>query len=739
MGHEGEMKSVGKRVTRVDGPEMVTGQSLYADDIQLPGMLYGRILHSPHAHARIRKIDTRKARALPGVVDVVTAADVPGLSVFASDEVRYEGEKVAIAVAEDADIAEDALDLIKVDYEVLPAVIDPDAAIDPDAPTAVLGASTEEITDADGRKLSNIGSHRAMEEGDVARAFAEADAVVESEYRIPFFHQNYMEPNSATARVEADGRITVWTSCQGIFNIRSSVAGALKLSHGQVRVVATKVGGAFGAKNGTFTEPHAALMAMRTGRPVKVTMSRTEEFLDGRPAPGLWARLKMAAKKDGTLTAVEGRVIYDGGCSGRGGSAARLRGLYRVSNVKLEAFSVYTNKPGPGAYRAPGSPQAAFVRESTIDQLARKLGMDPYEFRLKNAVAEGDVSLGGRPLPRVWFQETLQKTAASAKWGKKRLKRYQGRGVACGEWTNGSCPSNAFITLREDGTVALLTGQVDITGMHTALAQIVAEGLGIPAEKVTVQQGDTDSVPYTGLSAGSMATYSAGTAAYHAAQEAQKRILKVAAGTLEAEETDLEIADERVRVIGAPDRSITLAELATAAIRTPEGPVSGQWVLGRVPSYPSFSVDIVTVEVDPETGRVRLLDVVAGQDIGRAVNPVLVEGQMEGGATQGLGFGAMEGYRYNAEGRLLNADLLDYPLPTALDIPTIQTVMVEEPAPDGPYGGKGVGEPPIIPGAAALANAIHDATGARVTELPITPERVLAAIRASADGKGGQS
>ena len=732
MPKEAQLTAVGKRMPRVDGPDMVTGRAVYADDVRLPGMLYGRVLHSPHAHARIRGVDVSRARKLPGVVDVICAADVPELSIFANDEVCYQGQKVAAVAAEDPDIAEDALRLIKVDYEVLPAVTDPVAAIHPDAPEVQLGAKSTEVKGKDGRLMKNVAAHPTLEQGDVDKGFAEADAVVEAEFVTPFWHQAYMEPNAATARVEADGRISVWTSCQGAFHMRDAVAGALKVPQGQVRIVVTKVGGAFGAKNGIFVEPQAAVLAMRTGLPVKVTMNREEEFLDGCPAPGVVIRLKMGGRKDGSITALEGRAIYDGGHRAGGGSLARLRGLYRIPNVKLEGLAVRTNKMRPGAYRAPGAPQAAYARESIVDMLARKLGWDPVEFRLHSAVKEGDSSISGSSLPRVFLKESIQKAADAAGWGKKRLKRNQGRGVACGEWAHGVGPSNAFVTMREDGSVSLLTGHVDITGVHTSLAQIAAEEMGVRPERVTVVQADTDMVPFTTLSAGSMALYSAGTAAREAGKQARKRILSAAAEFLEVSVSDLEIVDEEVRVTGRPKKKVALSVLAATANQSNEGPIAGQWVLGRIPNNPCFSANVATVEVDPETGKVTVIDLVAVQDVGKAINPVLVEGQIQGGATQALGYGLTEGYQYGEDGGVLNPNLLDYALPTSVDVPNIRTVLIEEPSPYGPFGAKGVGEPPIIPGAAAIANAIEDAIGARVTQLPMTPERVLAAIKGKA-------
>lgn len=724
MGTKGELKVVGKRTARFNGPDIVTGRATYADDIQLTGMLYGRILRSPHGHARIRKIDKRKALALPGVVDVVTAQDVPDMAIFAKDEVCHQGQKVAAVAAVDPNIAEDAVALIRVDYEILPALTEPLAAMDPGAPEAVLGAPIKNVKDPKGRKYRNVTAYDVIEEGDIEKGFAQADAVVEQEYHIPFFHQTYMEPNASTAKMGADGRVTVWTAGQGTFGVRTALANAINLPEGRIRVIMTETGGSFGGKNGLVVEAQAAVLAMRTGKPVKVTISREEDFQDTRPGPGCWVRLKTGARKDGTLIAVEGRIVWDGGYTGSGGSANRLLGPYKIPNVRLEGMAVRTNKPGPGAYRAPGAPQTAVARESNLDMLAHALGIDPLDIRIKNGVRKGD-----RPtMQHDWLKDTLLLTAQTARWGKKRLKKNQGMGIAVGDWQNASGPTNAFVTMAGDGSVAVVTGQVDITGLHTVMGQIVAEELGVPVEKVTVTLGDTDTVPNASLSAGSKAAYSAGTAAREAAREARDRLLMLAAEKLEASPSDLVLTNQQVQVIGSPRHSIALGELAEAAVSSEEGAISGRWILSKIPTYPSFSVNIATVEVDPETGHVYLLDLVAGQDVGKALNPMLVEGQIQGGATQSIGFGLMEGFRYDEKGRMLNPNLLDYAIPTALDVPEIRTVVVEDGCEHGPYGAKGVGEPPIIPGGAAVANAIFDAVGARVTQLPMTPEQVVSAL-----------
>jgi xanthine dehydrogenase molybdenum-binding subunit len=725
---EQALKSVGQRTSRLNGPDIVTGQTTYADDIHLPGMLHGRVLHSPHAHARIRSIDVSKALALPGVVDVITAKDTKGTSLLTAKEARYQGDRIAMVIAEDPDIADDGVELIEVDYKVLPSVTDPFTAMRPDAPPVLLKAPTEDVIESDGSRLQNIAARSEHVDGDVEAAFAKADAVVEQEYRMPYWHQTYMEPNSCTARVEPDGRITLWTSCQGSFNIRDAVAGALKIPEGNIRVIPLEMGGGFGAKNGTFLEPHTVLAAMRTGRPVKMLMSREEEFFDGRPAPGCWVRLKTAGMKDGTVTAVEGRIAWDGGISGRSGAVNRLIGPYVIANTKLEALGVRTNKPAPGAFRAPGAPQMAVARESNLDMLAVELGIDPIELRMKNAVGPGHLSPTGAPIPKEWLRDTLQAAAKAAKWG-KRLKKNQGVGIACGDWRNGSGASNAFVTIAGDGSVTVLTGQVDITGLHTVMAQIVAEELHVPVEKVTVTLGDTDKVPYTSLSAGSKGAYSAGTAARRAGESAREQLLSVAAGLLEASAEDVEIGDEKVFVKGTPSRNVDIAEVADYANGSANGPILGTSVVGSIPSYPSYAVNIVTVEVDTETGHVEIIDLVAAQDVGRALNPMLVESQIEGGAVQAVAYGLMEGMVYDDEGRVGNPNLLDYAIPTIGDVPKVKTILVEEDCQHGPYGAKGVGEPPIIPGAATIINAIYDAVGVRVTQIPITPERLLKALK----------
>ena len=728
-----EYTTLGKPVPRIDAAEMVSGEAMYPDDLTVPGMVYGKILRSPYAHARIVRINTDQAERMPGVRLVVTGADLPDAKytpnrpLLAQGKVYYHGQKVAAVVADDPDRARDALRAIKVVYEELPALADPLEAMKPGAPWIREPSECQEVME-DGVRLPNIAGHSVSEEGDVDRVFQEADVVVEGTYRMPGrFHQMYLEPHAAIARAEPSGRVTVWTTSQGGFRIRDSVASALGMSVGEINVIVAKVGGGFGGKNSMTVEALAVALAQRVQRPVKITTSRAEVILDAQPASGCTGTLRTCAKKDGTITGMTARVIWDGGAFGGGGGAGDVLGPYVIPNYRLEGFGVYTNKLTSGAYRAPGRPQAAILREPQIDRLARALDMDPAELRLKNLrdttdTPDGPASTG--------YRETMEQAAEHLRSGRDRLGKRQGRGIACGNWTNAAGSSSAYLTLRDDGSAGLLTGSVDITGVYTALAQIISEELTIPLGKITVKLGDTDSVPYAALSAGSRTAYATGLATQIAARQAKARLFRMAAETLGVDEDALEIADERIRVRADPDTAVTIAEMVTASMRTEEGPIAGSGTVGQRTRLPALSVHIADVEVDPETGIVRLLRFRAVQDVGFALSPLALEGQMHGGATQSIGLGLMEEYQYDDRAKVLNLTLADYRIPTARDIPTIETTMVETINPYGPYGAKGAGEPPIIPAAPAIANAIYDAIGVRMDEFPITPERVLQAIHA---------
>ena len=762
-----EYAVLGKRLPRVDALEKVTGAAQYGGDVHLPGMLHGKFVRSKHPHAKILNIDTSEAEKLPGVRAIVTQDDVEsGRRVFATDKVLYLGEPIAAVAATDPDIAEEAADLIKVEYEVLPAVQDVMEAIEPDAPRLhnddTKDAPARRAIRADLRKLErdkspadhsaeiaelnaqlkateddvyyNISAETHSAAGDVEQGFAESDLVVEDTYVIPRVHQTYMEPHVSVADVESTGKVTVWASTQGPFAIRSGIAGTLGIPLNQINVVATTMGGGFGGRFGVaLTHVPAVLLSQKTGRPVKIQMTREEEFTDGRPAPGCVIKLKTGVKNDGTILAREGLAFWDSGSvSGASiGSTIRLRGVYKFPHLKVDAYGVYTNKSGTAAYRAPGTPQVAFAGESQLDDIARKLNLDPVEFRLKNMRVEGDPVPAGPNEPKVGYKETLQAVADAVDWNNRTTGPNQGWGVAIGDWTNGCGPGGMFVSIHEDGSARIFHGSMDITGTDTALAQIVAEILTLPYEEVTISRGDTDSAPYATGSGGSVVTFTMGNTAKLAAEDTRKRLLELAAERLNTDVESLELKDGKVSTIEAdPPKSIGFGELAAYSLSTTGGPIVGKGSFARKPSTPALAAQIAKVEIDPDTGRIKVLKMAASQDVGFAINPMAVEGQIEGGVVQGYAWATMEEMQYNEEGNV-NPGFVDYRVPTTADLPTVESVIVEVEAPDGPFGAKGVGEPPITPTLATMANAVADAVGIRITELPMKPEKVVDALHSN--------
>ena len=762
-----EYAVLGKRVTRVDALEKVTGAAQYGGDVHLPGMLHGKFVRSAHPHAKILNIDTSEAEKLPGVRAIVTQEDVEsGRRVFATDKVLYLGEPIAAVAATDPDIAEEAADLIKIDYEVLPAVQDVMEAIEPDAPRLhsddTKDGPARRTIRADLRKLErdkseedhsaeiaelnaqleateddvyyNISAETHSAAGDVEQGFAESDLVVEDTYVIPRVHQTYMEPHVSVADVESTGKVTVWASTQGPFAIRSGIAGTLGIPLNQINVVATTMGGGFGGRFGVaLTHVPAVLLSQKTGRPVKIQMTREEEFTDGRPAPGCVIKLKTGVKNDGTILAREGLAFWDSGSvSGASiGSTIRLRGVYKFPHLKVDAYGVYTNKSGTAAYRAPGTPQVAFAGESQLDDIARKLDLDPVEFRLKNMRVEGDPVPAGPNEPKVGYKETLQAVADAVDWKNRTTGPNQGWGVAIGDWTNGCGPGGMFVSIHEDGSARIFHGSMDITGTDTALAQIVAEILTLSYDEVAITRGDTDSAPYATGSGGSVVTFTMGNTAKLAAEDTRRRLLELAAERLNTDVESLELKDGKVSTIEAdPPKSIGFGELAAYSLSTTGGPIVGKGSFARKPSTPALAAQIAKVEIDPETGRIKVLKMAASQDVGFAINPMAVEGQIEGGAVQGYAWATMEEMQYNEEGNV-NPGFVDYRVPTTADLPTVESVIVEVEAPDGPFGAKGVGEPPITPTLATMANAVADAVGIRITELPMKPEKVVDALHSN--------
>ena len=764
-----EVKGVGLAIPRPDSPEKVTGQVQYVADLKPRGLLHAKLLRSPHAHARIRRIDASRARALPGVRAVLTAADLPELkreaptrahAVLAIDRVVFVGQPVAAVAADEPSIAEEALDLIEVEYEVLPAAIDPIRAMQPDAPpVAELGteADTSEAlahsgvaaakTQAAGTKAVNVAQQLRLTRGDVARAFADSDLVLERTYRVPMVHQGYLEPHAVLAQWDTTGLLTLWSSTQGSFNTRSEVADVLAIPENRIRVIPVECGGGFGGKIRALCEPITALLARVTGRPVRHVMTRREELEAGMPAPQVIIRLKTGVKRDGTLRGLEAETILDSGAISGAVltmSAVFLGSLYRWPSFDIRGFEVLTHKPSVAAYRAPTAPQTIFALDSHMEEIARRLELDPGEFRLRHLMREGDPMANDQPWQSNGAREVLTRLIEHPLWktraewaasGRTDGRGLRGTGLALGGWIPGLQPTGATVRLNPDGSLSVLTGQVDIAGTNIALAQIAASAYGVDIDQVRITTGDTDSAPVTGLSAGSKTVYTVGAAVLGAAEDARRQTLEIAASELEASVHDLEIEDGRVVVRGVPSRGITLAQIGK----------KGNLYMSKVPpvlgvSHPAFSLQapafaaqLARIEVDPETGQVTLRDFVVVQDAGRAINPLGVEGQMQGGAVQSLGFALTEGLDFAEDGRLLNPSLLDYRKLTAADLPSIETIIVEVPCPAGPFGARGVGEPPIVPAPAAIANAIRDATGARLTELPLTSERVAMALRECGD------
>ncbi|MCS7253516.1 MAG: xanthine dehydrogenase family protein molybdopterin-binding subunit [Armatimonadota bacterium] len=750
MGTDG----VGERAFRIDAPAMVTGKAKYGADIHVPSMLHGKILRSKYAHARILRIDTTEAVQMSGVKAVITADDVRGSDLFAKDYVRFHGQKIAAVAADSVQTALEAIEAIKVEYEPLTAVTDVRDAIKPDAPCAFIGGEFEEVRDAYGRPLRNISRYREFISGDVEEMMRSSDAVVEGEFYVPSVHQSYLEPHACIALPIGGGKVEIWTSTQGHFQVRSLTARLLGLPLHHIKVIPTFMGGGFGGRNTqVYTEPVAALLALKTGLPVQVIDDRSEVILDSHPAPACYARARLGASKDGTLMALDAEVFWDGGVSGYIGASVHLRGLYRLRSYRIRSYGVYTNKPAPGAYRAPDAPQMAFVRESLMDMLAREIGIDPWELRMKNAVEEGDTSTDGVPLPKVGFKETLKALMDySAKTHERSKAAFRtasptahlngsapskaalemlgsgnwrvGRGLACGEWTNYSGYSSATVMLNEDGTFQVITGSCDVTGTNTLFAQIVSEELKVPIKKVSVVVGDTESVPWHHQTGGSRVAYTTGMAVLKAAQQLRERMLQIAAKILGVDAQELELGEECICVKDNQSQRVSYIELGRACIAE-YGPLHGSHSIAWMPTRPAYAVALAEAAVDLDTGKVKVLRYIAAQDVGKALNPLAIEGQIHGAVMQGIGWATMEGYKYTDDGRVANATLADYLLPTSTDAAEIEPVIVEVPNPDGPYGAKGVGEPSIIPSLAAIANAVSDAIGKRVTSLPMTPERIV--------------
>jgi xanthine dehydrogenase molybdenum-binding subunit len=713
--------AVGTRLPRLDGPAHVTGRTQFTDDLTLPGMVHGVLVRARRAHARIVSIDVARAAQMPGVLAVVAGDEGPGL---AQGKVRYYGEAVAAVAAETLAQARAAARAVEIEYEPLPVITDVHAAMAPGA------ARVHESSESD--EFPNVCDVSTLSRGDVVGGFAEADRIFEDTFETPWVHQGYVEPHASLADwQEESGRVTVWTSTQAQFGVRRAVAGALRLPLSRVRVIVPAVGGGFGGKGGVILEPIAAALSRRCRRPMKMVMTREEEFLANRPCGGSVLTLKTGVKSDGTLVALQARLLFDTGAYGgaqTGTGVTLVQGPYRIPNLEVQGYAIYTNKPSAGARRALTAPHVHFAIESQLDIIAHALGRDPVELRLRNVMGEGDPVSGDGVMPYSLPEKVIRAAASRSGWparparGRRGLAR--GVGFAAGHWTCWAGASAATVQINEDGSAAVVTGAVNLSGTDTSFAQIAAESLGIPVARVTVTQGDTDSSPHNDGTHHSRVLFGVGEAVRRAAEDAKRQLAEALAGDLGVPADHVEVAEGQVRGGG---RSLSVAEAAGRAVRA-HGAIVGRAALSRLPYSISSCAQVAEVEVDRETGRWELKRLVCAQDVGFAINPMTVEGQIEGGASHGIGYALCEEYVYDEQGRLLNSNFMDFRMPTSLDHPEYEVVMIEEQVDGGPFGAKGVGEPPTIPTAPAIANAIFDAVGVRVRELPITPERLYQAM-----------
>jgi xanthine dehydrogenase molybdenum-binding subunit len=741
---------IGTRPARYDAADKATGRARFGPDIQLPGMLHGKVLRSPYAHARIRAIDTRDAEALPGVYAVVTAADLQEAgdrivqlgegsadlrylcdNTLAHNKVLYVGHPVAAVTARTPHIAEEALERIKVEYEVLPPVLDVLEAACDDAPLLHADLTTRSLAGTSDRP-SNVASHFQHVYGDPAQGFAQADVIVERTFRTATVHQGYIEPHAAVAVWGADGDLAIYTTTQGSFAVRDHVAELLRYPMSKIRVIPTEVGGAFGGKNVSYLDVLAALLSRKSGRPVKMVMTRAEVLLATGPSSGTAIKVKMGATREGRITAAQATLWYEAGAypgSPVGSGGGTILGPYAIPNGRIDGYDVVVNKPRIGSYRAPGATPASFAGESVIDELACKLDMDPIEFRLLNCAQEGTRRVSGGHHTEIHGVEVLRAAQAHPHYRASLPGAHCGRGVAFAFWGNWGAESSSTISVNGDGTVSLTVGSVDITGTRTSLAMQVAETLGLALDQVRPTVGDTATVGFAEVSAGSRTTMATGVAVVKAAHDVIDQLRARAALLWEVpvEQVAFE-GGALIKRAGAVER-MSFRELAAQLPET-GGPVTGVGNVNVQDWGGTFGAHIADVHVDPETGKVTVLRYTAVQDVGRAIHPAAVEGQIQGGTAQGIGWALYEGYAYDANGLLRNPSLLDYKQPTALDVPAIEVVIVEDPYPKHPFGVRGVGETPIVPPPAAIAAAIYRATGARVEELPMTPTRILKATGA---------
>ncbi|MBX3453610.1 xanthine dehydrogenase family protein molybdopterin-binding subunit [Ferrovibrio sp.] len=748
---------VGKSHPRFDAVGKVTGKAIYGTDFALPGMLHGKLCRSSQANARIKALHVDAARRMPGVRAIVTAADVPcerygsfikDMEVFAAERVRYIGQPIAGVVARSAAEAEAAAAAIVVEYEALPAVFDPEAALAPDAPRV-----HEDLLQYKAmptvRREGNISNRARLIYGDVEAGFARSDRIFTHRYSTCMVHPGYTEPRAAVATWDSDGRYTVWSNTQLPFEAQNTLADILMVPASQVRVICTVIGGGFGGKLRLGVEHYVAVMAKACGRPVKMVTSTEEEMTTAYPRQPVIVELKTGVSADGRILAKQGRIIVDTGATSGSGvgvgssSALILAGPYRIPNLLIEGLAVYTNKTPTGSFRAPSGPQANFAVEAQMDAIAEAIGLDPLEFRLRNILRDGDVAPNGQQLGKVSLEECLRKAADAIGWADRKPGPWRGKGIACSWWTTTSGSSGVYVKVDPDGKVVMNTGCAEIgTGALTGAAMVLAEDLGVAVDDISIVSADSTATPFDYGAQGSRTAFAVGNACRAAVVILRQQALAAAAKRLDVAEDKLTLADGKVSGEG---KSLSLADIARGLQLSGGGLIAHGTFIAPPTMYdakrsenmvittlnsPSFHAHAAEVSVDPQTGEVRIEDYVVAQDVGFAINPIYVEGQIEGGVMQGLGQALSEEIVYR-DGRVLNANLTDYKMPTAVDAPRIRSILVECPSESGPFGAKGVGEPPVIEPPATIANAVAAACGCRIADLPITAEKVATALQAS--------
>jgi len=751
-----EQHIVGQSLPRLDARAKVTGEYAYGMDFTVPGMLHGKVLRSPYPHARILDIDTRKAEALPGVRAIITGQDLPGVMMpgvvwdqppLARDRIRYTGEPVALIAAARPEVAEEAARLIAIKYELLPVITDVEEALQPGA--ILLHEDWASYKAEDGLvREGNMCCHASLRKGDIAQGFTEADFIFEDTFSTESVHQSHVEPRAAIGMVDSAGQVTIYSNTQLPYWIRTSVAEVMGLPESDVRIVPLGIGGGFGSKLYPQIEPFVALLARKAGRPVRIVTPIEEELSAGLPRHPCKIHLKTGVKKDGTIVAREASMILDTGAyAGSGPEIASvgilvLGGPYRTPHLRIDARAVHTNKTNFGAYRGPGGPQGVFALESHMDIIAGKLGLDPLEFRLRNILEEGDEACNGQILHGVGLRECLEKAAAAIEWDKPAGPN-RGKGLTCGWWTTTGGLSSCRVKLDVGGKIVVTVGTQEIgTGaIMGGVPQVVAEMMSVQLDDVRLNVADTASGLWDFGSQGSRTLFNVGRAAQFACADLIRQIKDLAEKVLEISADDLELHDGFVAARNSPDERISLADLAKLDTkgslhgRVESYPDPAAYDKSRLVSclypafhYPSFHCHAAEVEVDPGTGEVTVLRYVAAHDVGFAVNPTLVEGQIHGGVAQGIGMALMEEIVYR-DGRVLNNNWTDYKLPTIADVPDIQAIIIQRPVEGGPFGAKGLGESPVIHPPGVLANAIARAAGVRIASLPITAEKVLHALK----------